>query len=445
MIKLKTISIRSRLHLGASIILLAFFCITGWAVQKIYSDHLRESHFARLQSAVYLLIAMTELNAQGQLVLPKQLAEPLFTIPNSGLYAFIDIPEQHQQWASPSAAQIQKLPSLNLRTGVWLQDDLELGPYGYLQTAYQVRWLTGETAYTVRFRVLEDQQFFLAQLTQFQRALWGGLAAAAVGLLLAQALILRWGLVPLRRLEQELAAIEAGEQAKVTGAYPKEIAPLAGRLNRLVEQERARQQRYREALADLAHSLKTPLAILRSETSSAAGDSYAERVNEQVTRMDHIVQHQLNRAALRGTVEFAKPILLKPIAERVMAAMEKVHAARGLTFKLNCADDISWPMDEGDAFEVLGNVLDNAGKFAQHAVALSLIAKEGGLEILVADDGPGFGDEPERALRRGVRLDEQRAGQGIGLAVVTDIIDAYGGRIYLGKSALQGAEVRIVL
>ena len=262
-------------------------------------------------------------------------------------------------------------------------------------------------------------------------------------LLLAQALILRWGLAPLGRLEVELAAIEGGEQAEVTGEYPRELAPLAGRLNRLVEQERARQQRYREALADLAHSLKTPLAILRSEQF---GDDYAQRVNEQVTRMDHIVQHQLNRAALRGSIELAAAIALKPIAERVLAAMQKVYAGRGLTFTLDCADDVAWPLDEGDAFEVLGNLLDNAGKFAQHHVALSLRRDDAGLLMIVADDGPGFGDEPERALQRGIRLDEHtdKPGQGIGLAVAADIVDAYGGTIQLGRSTFNGAEVRIV-
>ncbi|MBM5572846.1 MULTISPECIES: ATP-binding protein [Deefgea] len=441
--RLKKLSIRSRLHLGVSAVLLAFFCVTGFAVQNIYRQHLQDSHFTRLQSAVYLLIAMTELNPQGQLILPKQLAEPLFSIPNSGLYAFIDNPAQTEKWASPSAAQLQQLPALNLSTGVWQQDALRIGQRDFLQTAYQVRWLAGQTAQTIRFRVLEDQQYVQAQLAQFQRALWGGLAAAAVCLLLAQALILRWGLTPLRRLEVELAAIEGGEQAEVTGEYPRELAPLAGRLNRLVEQERARQQRYREALADLAHSLKTPLAILRSEQS---GDDYAQRVNEQVTRMDHIVQHQLNRAALRGSVELAAAIALKPIAERVLAAMQKVYAGRGLTFTLDCADDVAWPLDEGDAFEVLGNLLDNAGKFARLHVTLSLSRDDGGLLMIVADDGPGFGDEPVRALQRGIRLDEHtdKPGQGIGLAVVADIVDAYGGTIQLGRSTLNGAEVRIV-
>ncbi|WP_297572435.1 ATP-binding protein [uncultured Deefgea sp.] len=443
MIQLKNLSIRNRLHLGASIVLLAFFCVTGWAVQGIYSQHLRDSHFARLQSAVYLLIAMTELNPQGQLELPKQLAEPLFSIPNSGLYAFIENPAQTEQWVSPSAAQFKNLAPLSLATGVWQQNALRLDQRDFLQIAYQVRWLTGQTAPTIRFRVLEDQQYFQKQLEQFQHALWGGLAAAAMCLLLAQILILRWGLAPLRRLDSELAAIEGGEQTEVTGEYPRELAPLAGRLNRLVEQERARQQRYREALADLAHSLKTPLAILRAEAIlRSEPDDYAQRVNEQVTRMDHIVQHQLNRAALRGSVELAAAIALRPIAERVLAAMQKVYAGRGLTFTLDCAADVAWPLDEGDAFEVLGNVLDNAGKFATQNIQIAISTTPQHLRIVICDDGPGFAD-PARAQQRGVRLDEQVAGQGIGLAVVADIVGAYGGKVEIARSPSGGAAVLI--
>ena len=132
----------------------------------------------------------------------------------------------------------------------------------------------------------------------------------------------------------------------------------------VVEQERARQQRYREALADLAHSLKTPLAILRSEQyDGGADDNVAQRVNEQVQRMDHIVQHQLNRAALRGSVELATAIALKPIAERVLVAMQKVYFARGLSFTLECADDLVWPIDEGDAITP-GNSLNNRSNSA---------------------------------------------------------------------------------
>ena len=440
---LNNLSIRLRLHLGASVVMLAFFCLTGVAVQGIYSQHLRDSHFTRLQSAVYLLIAMTELNPQGQLVLPKSLAEPLFSIHNSGLYAFIDNPDQAEHWVSPSAIQFKNLPPLALSTGVWQQTAQHLNQRDFLQIAYQVRWLTGKTAKTIRFRVLEDQQHFQTQLEQFQQALWGGLAAAAVCLLLVQALILRWALLPLRRLEVELAAIEEGLQTQVAGLYPGELAPLAGRLNRLVEQERARQQRYREALADLAHSLKTPLAILRSEQyDGGAEDNVAQRVNEQVQRMDHIVQHQLNRAALRGSVELATAIALKPIAERVLVAMQKVYFARGLSFTLECADDLVWPIDEGDAFEVMGNLLDNAGKFAKQQVKLSLGLHAGRLLLTVTDDGQGFTD-PERAVQRGVRLDEQVAGQGIGLSVVVDIVHAYGGQIEISRSTDGGALVEI--
>lgn len=435
------ISIRARLHLGASMVMLAFFCLAAWAVQGIYTSHLQRSHYDRLQSAVYMLIAITEVNPQGHLQLPPSLAEPLLSVPHSGLYAQISNPSKNEFWRSPSAVNLGHFPTPKLTTGQWLHQQVRLNERDYLYSAYQVRWIIGDQAQTLNFSVLEDMQRYQAQLQQFQYALWGWLAAAAVFLLLAQALLLRWGLTPLTQLERELAAIENGEQVQVKGVYPQEIAPLANRLNRLVEQEHARQKRYREALGDLAHSLKTPLAILRNDTHDA---EYRQRVQEQVTRMDHIVQHQLGRAALRGQAELAPAIDLKPIAERLIASMQKVYANRNLTFSLYCSDDLAWPIDEGDAFEVIGNLLDNAGKWAQSTVELQLIQSHHQLHIIVADDGSGFSDT-SAPLQRGIRLDERVAGHGIGLSVVADIVQAYQGQIELGRSAMDGASVTLTL
>lgn len=440
----RNLSIRARLHWGASAVLLTFFCLAGLAVQGVYSEHLRNSHFERLHSAIYMLIAITELDAKGRLALPNSIAEPLLSVPHSGLYAQIDNPTQRELWRSPSSQSLPQLPLSSLQTGVWQHRTLRLAGRDYLSTEYQVRWNIGQQSQNLRFMVLEDTQRFAAQLAQFQRALWGWLAAAALCLLLAQALLLRWGLWPLRRLEAELAAIENGSQKQVNGVYPREIAPLATRLNRLVEQEHARQQRYREALGDLAHSLKTPLAILRAEQDNADPIAYRQTLAEQVTRMDHIVQHQLGRAALRGQASLAPVLALKPIAERLIASMQKVHAQRNLQFALYCDDLLQWPIDEGDAFEMMGNVLDNAGKWAKTRVELHLQASRRELIITIADDGSGFVDT-QAPLQRGIRLDERVAGHGIGLSVVADIVQAYQGHITLGHSALGGASVMLTI
>ncbi|WP_047396848.1 MULTISPECIES: ATP-binding protein [Chitinibacter] len=434
-------AIRTRLHIGASVVMLTFFCLAGWTVQRIYLSHLQLSHFERLRSGVYTLLAVSELDRSGRLQMPNNLTEPQWVTPDSGLYGQIEFPQQPQPiWRTPSAAQLPALPKLNLATGQWLQQPLQLAGREYLLAAYQVRWVAADTPQVVRFIVYEDTRNLQQQYRQFQQALWGWLAAAALGLLLAQALLLRWGLRPLRQLAGELREIEAGRQRQVSGVYPAEIAPLSRQLNQLVEQEHARQQRYREALGDLAHSLKTPLAILRAEQQSA---ELARHVREQVARMDHIVQHQLGRAALRGQAALAAPLALRPIAERLIASMEKVHAARALQFSLSCAGELQWPLDEGDAFEVIGNVLDNAGKWAQSQVELRLFAAREQLTIVVSDDGRGFVDT-SAPLQRGVRLDERVAGHGIGLAVVADIVQAYGGRIELGRSGLGGASVTLV-
>lgn len=440
----RNLSIRTRLQLGASVVMLTFFCLAGFAVQGVYSEHLRKSHFERLQSAIYMLIAITEIGPNGRLILPATIAEPLLAVPHSGLYAQIENPAQHEQWRSPSAQQSEALPIPALQTGVWQHQTLKHHSHEYLASAYQVRWEIGQQSQILRFAVFEDTQRYAAQLAQFQRALWGWLAAAAACLLLAQALLLRWGLWPLRRLEAELAAIESGQQKQVNQVYPREIAPLSQRLNRLVEQEHARQQRYREALGDLAHSLKTPLAILRAEQDSPDTAARRQTLAEQVLRMDHIVQHQLGRAALRGQAELVPPIALMPIATRLIASMQKVHAARQLAFQLDCDALLEWPIDEGDAFEVIGNLLDNAGKWAQSQVQLRIRLSDHVLTIWVDDDGAGFIDTTA-PLQRGMRLDERVAGHGIGLSVVADIVQAYQGQIALGRSTLGGASVMLTI
>ncbi|WP_373973755.1 ATP-binding protein [Chitinibacter sp. SCUT-21] len=441
---MRNLSIRARLHIGASVVMLTFFCLAGVAVQGVYSDHLRKSHFERLQSAIYMLIAITEVGPSGKLILPATIAEPLLSVPHSGLYAQIENPSHNEQWRSPSALQQGSLPMPQLKTGVWQHETMALAGREYLASAYQVRWEIGEHSQTVRFAVFEDTRRYAAQLAQFQRALWGWLVAAAICLLIAQALLLRWGLSPMRRLESELAAIENGEQKQVNGIYPREIAPLAQRLNRLVEQEHARQQRYREALADLAHSLKTPLAILRAEQDSSDAVQQRQTIAEQITRMDHIVQHQLGRAAMRGQTELAPVLALAPIAQRLITSMQKVHAARELAFSAECDASLQWPIDEGDAFEIIGNVLDNAGKWARSRVALQMRVADGQLNIIIDDDGPGFSDT-QAPLQRGIRLDERVAGHGIGLSVVADIIHAYQGQIELGRGALGGGRVTMIL
>ncbi|MEH6458939.1 ATP-binding protein [Chitinimonas sp. JJ19] len=435
-------SIRTRLILGAAVVLVAFLVGAGWALERAHADSVRLARYDRLQSTIYLLLARAELDPDGGLIMPYSLPEPRLALPSSGLYANIANPNHREEWQSPSTLGLSPPFPRRLDAGEWRYEELERGNKTYLAAAYGVKWSEGPRAMPLTFSVLEDTVAFRRELASFRRTLWTWLGGAGVLLLLAQTLLLGWGLAPLRRVAREIRRVETGEQARVEGRYPAEIAGLTGNLNTLIEQERARQTRYKDALGDLAHSLKTPLAVLRGALNEPA--ELAQTVSQQVARMDGIVQHQLGRAAASGAARFAPPLLLLPVFQRVVDSLAKVYADRQLQYAVACPAKLSWRLDEGDAFEVFGNLLDNAAKWAKGRVRVTAEQQGNKLTVRIEDDGPGFSDA-DAALQRGVRLDEQVPGHGIGLTVVADIVAAHGGQLTLGRGEWGGGLVEIVL
>ena len=446
------LSIRARLVWGAFLVLLAFLASAGWAVQQAYADSVRAARLARLQTTVYLLMAGAELNAKGLLVMPAALAEPRLSLPASGLYANIANLDKNEEWQSASTLGLDPPFERRLTPGQWHLDtiiapraqngDQRKTGSAFLAASYAVKWSVNDRAAPLVFSVLEDKAEFDRELRAFERTLWSWLGGTGLLLLLTQTLLLRWGLAPLRRVAREIGRIEKGEQARVEGRYPSELAGLTHNLNVLIDQERARQTRYKDALDDLAHSLKTPLAVLRATLSEPS--ELPAMVAQQVSRMDDIVGHQLGRAGASGAARFAPPLALAPILNRIRDTLAKVYAEKSLAFTLDCAPELRWRIDQGDAFEMLGNVLDNAAKWARHAVSVRIWRDRDRLRIRVTDDGPGFGD-PQAVRQRRVRLDEQVPGHGIGLAVVSDLVVSHQGELTLSSAASGGAQLDIVL
>lgn len=435
-------SIRARLVIGAAVVLVTFVAGAGLAVQRAQADSARAARLAQLQSTVYLLLAGAELDEGGKLVMPASFPEPRLSIPASGLYANIVNPARREEWQSASAVGASPPFQRQADVGQWRLETLSAGGRDYLAVAYGVIWAGRSGGTPLVLSVLEDKAAFDREVRTFGRTLWAWLGGAALLLLLSQTVLLEWGLAPLRRVAHEIRRIEQGEQTEVSGAYPAEIAALTDNLNTLVRQERVRQTRYKEALSFLAHSLKTPLAVLRTALHDPARLSGA--VTEQVARMDAIVQHQLGRAAASGSARFAPLLPLAPILSRIRDSLDKVHAGKGLAFTLHCPPDLSWRIDEGDAFEMLGNVMDNAAKWARQRVVVSASRGADGLDIRVEDDGPGFGDT-QSILQLHVRADEQVPGHGVGLAVVDQLVASHEGRLTLSRSDLGGARLDIRL
>jgi two-component system sensor histidine kinase PhoQ len=435
-------SIRARLVMGAAVMLVAFMAGAGVAVERAHAQSVRAAHFARLQSTVYLLLAGAELDATGVLVMPVAFAEPRLSLPGSGLYASIVNVNRGEDWQSASAVGLNPPFQRSAPVGQWRYDTQNGAGGTFLSATYGVKWAGRSVEAPLVLSVLEDTAEFDREIRVFGRTLWAWLGGAGLLLLLSQILLLQWGLAPLQRVAHEIRRIESGEQTEVVGRYPTEIAALTGNLNTLISQERVRQQRYKEALSFLAHSLKTPLAVLRTALDAPAQLPLA--VAEQVSRMDNIVAHQLGRAAASGSARFTPYLPIAPILNRIRESLDKVYAEKSVAFSIDCPSGLQWRIDEGDAFEILGNVLDNAAKWARHRVAAKAWLEGGRLRISVEDDGPGFSDT-QSILQLHVRLDERVPGHGVGLTVVNDLVGSHQGELILSRAQLGGARLEIIL
>jgi len=441
-------SINTRIVASASIVLAIFIAATGLALDRAFRDSARSARQERLLGQVYLLIAATEVDEEGRVTIPQTLSEARFSLPASGLYGEITNSTGGIVWRSESALDTS-IPSANLTAGIQQFGQL-VNNNGETFFVYGlgVNWAAGTHHFPLTFTVAEDLAPFNAQLNLYRQSLWGWLGGMALLLLLAQAAVLRWSLRPLRRVARDLSAIESGRQQQLEGVYPLEIKKLTDNLNALIKRERAQQTRYRDALADLAHSLKTPLAVIRATlTDQAKQHSLPDTVEEQVARMDHIVAYQLQRAATAGRATgLSARISIQPIVEKIVASLNKVYRDKQIRTHVVVNPGAHFRGDEGDLTEVLGNLADNAYKWCKGTVQVEVRTLDNQLTITVEDDGPGIAAaEAAHVLERGVRADEVVHGHGIGLAVVRDIVQSYDGRIIIARSPLGGAAISLHL
>lgn len=442
-------SLKGRLALAATLVLVAFITLTGVALEQAFRRAAEQAVRDKLQGLIYATLSATETEADGGVhVVLADLRDERLVLPDSGLYALVLGTRGNLLWHSPSL--FNPLPAIDtLGVGEWRFRRIEPDNQAPLfMLAFGVRWALSQGEHRrFTFVALEDTRSFARQLAGFRGTLLGWLIAAAVLLLLAQLLVLRWGLAPLGRLARELRPIEAGEKQQLEGRYQDELRPLTNSLNALLRSERNRQIRYRNALADLAHSLKTPLAVMRGLTDRPASDNGAmERLSEQVGRMDQIVEYQLKRAATAGGHTLARPVDLKPLADKIIRALAKVYHQKAIEYAVNIPASLQLRADEGDLMELLGNLLDNAAKCCHRRVQVEATSNDRQMQLLIDDDGPGFPPEQrEVVLERGVRIDTRSEGQGIGLSIVAEIVKAYGGTVRLESSPIGGARVLVCL
>lgn len=450
-------SLSGRLLASVSVLLLLFFAITVIALDLVFRDLSSRALRDRLDVQLVALIAASDESPGHGLTPARQLTDVRFSNPGSGLYGQILGAQAEVFWRSDSM------------TGTGLEFDEWLAPGA--RKLRRIRLTDGTEVLALSlglswefpdgvnrdftYAVAESLAPYFAQLTRFRGQLTGWFTALALALLIAFWALLRRVLQPLRRIEQEIEDIEAGRRNELGDSYPRELQGVTANLNTLLASERERVERYRRTLGNLAHSLKTPLAVMRTllGDSRLAVDPAARDLDVQIGRMNDIVSHQLRRAAASGGSGLGDPPLsLAAVLQPLVDALQKVHAERRIACRLIVAPDARYRGDRGDLTEIAGNLLDNAFKWARSQVAIEARVVAGrdrrrpGLELTIDDDGQGIAEaDRTRVLERGTRLDCQMPGQGIGLAVVREIAELNGGRIAIEESPLGGARVRVTL
>lgn len=444
--------------LSLAVALLVFFGATVAVLEWSLGASLARAREEVLQAQLMALIAVAEPVEELRSLQVPEPPDGRMLSPDSGLHAEIRDARGIAVWRSPSALGRQfELPPAAGR-GVydrWTQAEPN-GP-GLALSSVTIDWEFEDGGVEqFRFVVAQSLEPWRVQRRAFRLGLVGWFGLLAVATLAVLALVLRGVLRPLGRIEREIREMETARRTQLSSEWPEELGGVAANLNALLRRERARQQRYQESLANLAHSLKTPLAAVRTLLPDGAvgvdsADGAPQRVamiRAELSRMDQIIGWQLRRAAAGGAggVGIA-PVAVAPVARDLAATLDKVYAERAVSCELDIPETLRFRGDEGDLQEILGNLLDNAWKYSHRRVRCSADLAAGGmLELRVDDDGAGL--DPARAaeaLARGARLDEKQPGQGIGLAVVNELVGAYGGEVAVERSGLGGAAVRVTL
>ncbi len=450
------LSINSRMLIAASIILFSFLGVTGVTLEGSFRVSTEASFKERLQVHLNALIAAAEQESDGSFRLLHALPEPRFFTERSGLYAKIIGNEGTVVWSSVSMNDI----TIPIQPGLGRGE----GRYQYLLASsgepvltYSLGLTWGENekfkeGYT--FAVAESVVRFNQQFNEFRQNLWAWLGGVTLILLIMLTVILRWGLAPLREVAEDLQDIEAGRHHELRGKYPKELRGLTDNLNALIRTNREHEERYQASLGDLAHSLKTPLAVLRGavEVTNQPIGQLQSIVEEQVQRMDQIVQYQLQRAATSGRTALMAPVDLEAMTHKIVTAMDKVYAEKGLQCHINIEAGMEFRCQEGDMMELLGNLVDNAFKWAKQRIEIYIRRDDlenrtaPGLLVMICDDGPGIEEKDlDTVLARGGRLDPATSGHGLGLAMVQNIVELYQGELRINRARLGGAQVTLWL
>lgn len=444
-------SLRFRLLLGTLFWIAATILVAGWGLGNMFRQHVELQFHAELKTHLDQLTAQLALDDQGRPTLAMPLSDPRLNKPFAGLYWQIDRLAGPGFPASPALMrsrslwdQVLRVPADTLASGEVHQHRIA-GPQG--ETLGMVERSVRIDALPLRLIVAADEGLMIEPVARFNKELWLALGVLGLGLTLAALVQVFVGLAPLRKLRAALGRVHRGEVQRMEGAFPAEIMPLVEEFNTVLARNAEVVERARTQAGNLAHALKTPLSVL-SNAASGKDDALARLVATQVEMARRQVDYHLARAQAAAAVRLpGARTPLNPVVDGLVRTMRRIHAGRDLDLVMQpMAASLAFHGEAQDLQEMLGNLLDNACKWASRRVEIDAVIEQDRLVIRVDDDGKGIAAEQREAmLRRGVRADQQVPGSGLGLAIVDDLARMYGGQVVLAGSPLGGLRAVLTL
>ncbi|MEM9734588.1 MAG: HAMP domain-containing sensor histidine kinase [Pseudomonadota bacterium] len=424
--------------------------MTGLLISAYFKNNAERGFSDLLGAYSFNVMGAVELDGDGQPQGLPGLGDPRFLEPGSGWYWAVSSaadplrPLLHSRSLSGDALDAPPMDAPSFgdefrRTYAMPQSD------GFIVQRLEAQLYFGEQDRLYQVTIGGNRSGVEASMAQFNRQLFVFFVLFGVLTLIALFIAVRLGLRPLQRAQNELEKVRQGKSARVEGSFPSEVAPLVKEVNTLIQANQSVIERARTQVGNLAHALKTPLAVILNDTNKK-GALDADLVRAQARIMQDQIRHYLDRArvsAQRGTLTGNTQV--KPLVDRLLRVMRKLNPEKMFSLEMEY-QDTRFAGEAQDLEELLGNLLENASRHAKQHVMVSVSAEDQRLVLSIDDDGPGLTHaQRQRALQRGVRLDETEPGSGLGLSIVRDIATEYGGKFVLESSALGGLRAVVFL
>lgn len=434
-------SLRSRLLLGALVWVIAASIAGGWALSYAFRSAAQNAFDARLSSLVAVLIGLVDVQPDGQLRLARAIGDPQFEQVYSGWY-WLAADGTNTPLRSRSLWDLAlDAPSVPVASTPMITAARD--PLGReIRLATQRVVLPGASG-PITFVVTGDAEALREEIRNFDLVLRIALGALGLGLLLAVLVQIRFGLRPLERLAAEVQAVRSGQADRLPALETAELDGVVAEVNSLIEHNQRIVERARSSASDLAHALKTPLAVMKTLEDDDDGAAHERAL--QLAAMERIVTRHLARASAAGPGRRAA-VPIAPIVDEIARGLARVHADRSLQIDNEIRTGTSYPADREDLEELLGNLIENACKWATRRVRVTDREENDRLIVVVEDDGPGMPfEQAKHAADRGVRFDERVSGSGLGLAIVTDLVALYEGELTISHADLGGVKAQVAL